>query len=235
MHAHQQYVNMPKKEFFRMQEEHQSEEHQFIELCKVMDTLLGENGCPWDRAQTHQSLRPHLLEEAYEVIDTIDNNDMKGLCEELGDILIHVVIHSRIAEKAGHFTLSDVIQGVSEKLIRRHSHIFADDTASTTADVESTWEANKFKEKDISTTLEYMQAVPKALPALARAQKVIKRSGKEFSEKELIKEVQKQINDPNMANYGYVLFLITVILTKMQINAEFSLTNETQGFINSFK
>ena len=211
------------------------EEEHFAELCKIMTTLLGENGCPWDRAQTHQTLRPHLLEEAYEVADAIDNNDKNALREELGDLLLQVIIHSKIAEKDGAFDLKDVIRDVSDKLVRRHTHIFAEDTAQTPADVEDTWEANKIKEKAISSPLENMQAVPKALPALARAQKVIKRSGKDFSQKHLVAELQHLLDDPDLVNHGNVLLLIATLFTKMQINAEFSLTNAVQEFINSFK
>lgn len=123
------------------------EEKSFSELCKVMDTLLGENGCAWDKAQTHESLRPHILEESQEVVEAIDKNDKNGLCEELGDVLLQVVIHSRIAEKNGHFTLKEVIDGLSEKLIRRHSHVFGDDKAESPEEVAKIWEANKLKEK----------------------------------------------------------------------------------------
>lgn len=123
------------------------ENERFTELCKVVDTLLGENGCPWDRAQTHTSLRPHLLEEADEVCEAIDNSDMAGLKEELGDLLLQVILHSRIAAKEGHFNLADVLDSLTEKLIRRHSHVFGDDIADTPAEVEKLWESNKKKEK----------------------------------------------------------------------------------------
>ena len=223
------------------------EEEQFTKLCQVMDILLGENGCPWDRAQTHQSLRPHLLEESYEVADAIDNNDMVALQEELGDLLLHVVIHSRIAEKGGFFCLTDVIEGVAEKLVRRHTHIFADDASDgSPEEVEKIWEANKNKEKAIFTPLENMQAVPKALPALDRAQKVIKRSGKDFPQKEIVKELRLLLDSmeeiaetaedsQKLEKYGSCLFLMVALLTNFQINAEFSLTNATLAFINSFK
>ena len=223
-----------------------SEKERFAELCKIMDTLLGENGCPWDRAQTHQSLRPHLLEESYEVADAIDNNDMAALREELGDLLLHVILHSRIADKDGYFSLADVIGEVTEKLIRRHSHIFGPTKAlgKSPDEVEKLWEANKNKEKEISTPLVNMQAVPKALPALARAQKIVQRSGKNFLSNDVIRELHLTLNKAaddsipeteKMEMYGNILFLLAALLTKMQINAEFSLTNATQAFINNFK
>jgi tetrapyrrole methylase family protein/MazG family protein len=216
------------------------EEEQFIELCKVRDILLGENGCAWDKAQTHKSLRNLLLEESYETADAIDQEDMAALKEELGDILLHVLLHSRIAENDGHFNLADVMGHVAEKLVRRHSHIFGGDTANSPHTVEETWEANKIKEKALFTPLENMQAVARALPALERASKVAKRSGKDFPRKATIKKLRFLIDDleenpDSMESYGKILFLITALSTKMQINAEFSLTNATQAFINSFK
>ena len=89
-------------------------------LTDVMDTLLGPDGCPWDREQTHQTLRKNLLEEAHEVIETIDNQDMDHLKEELGDLLLQIVFHAKLAEQAGHFDFNDVVQGISDKMIRRH-------------------------------------------------------------------------------------------------------------------
>ena len=237
------------------------ENKQFAKLCEIMDTLLGENGCPWDRSQTHQSLRPHLLEESYEVADAIDNGDMTALQEELGDLLLQVILHSRIAEKEKHFSLSDVIGDVSKKLVQRHTHIFQQSSgtavasdnsgsAMTPKDVEKIWEENKNKEKSINTPLENMEAVPKALPALARAQKVVKRSERDFSCEDLLSEIRHLLDESsqfaesypheesqqeNMEKYGNILFHLAALLTKMQINAEFSLTNATFTFINSFK
>jgi len=217
------------------------EEECFVALCDTVDTLLGENGCPWDKAQTHESLRSDLLEESYEVVDAIDQKDMPGLCEELGDLLLHVVMHSRIAEREGYFNLSDVVKHVTEKLVRRHSHIFGDDEAISPEEAEKTWEANKIKEKALFTPLENMKAVPKALPALDRTQKVIKRSEKEFNGnfdemRILLDKLEKStIKMENMENIGRILFFIAMISTKMQINAELSLTNATQEFINSFE
>ena len=223
-----------------------TELEQFTELCKVIDTLLGENGCPWDRAQTHETLRPHLLEESYEVADAIDNNDMKALREELGDLLLHVIIHSRIAAKNSDFTLSQVIGDVAHKLVSRHTHIFADDTANSIKEVEDTWEANKKKEKAIFTPLQNMEAVPNALPALARAQKVIKRSESELYTEDTTKKLHSLLdtlctleNEPDnrqgLEISGDILLFLSALLTKLQINAEFSLTKATLKFINSFR
>jgi len=223
-----------------------SENNSFTKLSDVMDTLFSENGCPWEKAQTHQSIRGDLLEESYEVAEAIDNSDMSALKEELGDLFLQVILHSRIAEANGEFNLDEVMERLTKKLISRHSHIFGEDTVKTSEEALQSWEANKMREKAIFTPLENMQAVPKALPALARAQKVIKRSDKDFAKGFSIKTATSEIrvlldnldkkgsNEVEIEIYGKILFLMTQILTKKQINAEFALTNAVQTFINSF-
>ena len=116
-------------------------------LTDVMDTLLGENGCPWDREQTHDSLRKNLLEESHEVIEAIDNHDMEHLKEELGDLLLQIVFHSKLAEQKGAFNFNDVVQVVTDKMIRRHPHIFSDVKADNAEAVLTNWEAIKKQEK----------------------------------------------------------------------------------------
>ena len=116
-------------------------------ITDVMNTLLGENGCPWDKEQTHESLRKNLLEEAHEVVEAIDSNDMVHLKEELGDVLLQVVFHAKLAEQEGHFNLNDVVDAITEKMIRRHPHIFADVKADDAETVLTNWEEIKKKEK----------------------------------------------------------------------------------------
>ena len=116
-------------------------------LLGIMDTLLGEDGCPWDKVQTHESLKPNLTEECQEALDAIDSGDMNAICEELGDVLLQVVFHAKLAERAGAFNLDDVIRGVSDKLVRRHTHIFAGDKAATPEDAVRLWNENKMKEQ----------------------------------------------------------------------------------------
>jgi len=119
------------------------------ELLKIMDTLLGENGCPWDKEQTHESMIKHLHEEAGEVVDAINQKNMESLKEELGDLLLQVVFHAKLAEKAGEFTFNDVTTVICDKLIRRHTHVFGEDTALSAEDVVNIWNKNKEKEKFI--------------------------------------------------------------------------------------
>ena len=120
----------------------------FDAFVRIIAELRAENGCPWDRAQTHESLKTCLEEEAAEVLEAIDRQDYENLCEELGDLLLQVVIHAQIATEEGRFTIDDVIRGVKEKMIRRHPHVFGDEKAATVEEGLSLWEAMKKQEKE---------------------------------------------------------------------------------------
>ena len=207
----------------------------FDKFLQVMDTLLGENGCPWDREQTHESLRQYMLEECYEAVQAINDGDMVALREELGDVLLQVVFHAKLAEKAGKFDIGDVIEGVSQKLVSRHTHVFGEDIASDSSEVMKIWEANKQKES-AGTVEDSMRAVPLALPALVRASKVVKRSGKELpSAEELICEITKMFTqtDTLREDFGKILLAIVSLSNVLFINAENSLTNAVEAFINT--
>ncbi len=152
----------------------------FTELVAVLDQLRSPGGCPWDAEQTHQSLVEYLIEEAYESVEAIDANDREAMCEELGDLLLQVVFHARISqEEPGGWDIDAVIDGITQKLIRRHPHVFADETAEqanqvvNAADVELSWHQRKAKEKKRDSVTE---GIPEALPALMRAEKLISRS-----------------------------------------------------------
>lgn len=119
----------------------------FDDLVGIIAKLRSPEGCPWDREQTFESLKPYLLEESGEVLQAIDNHDMENLCEELGDVLYQVMIHSRIAEELGYFTIHDVVDGVCEKMIRRHPHVFGDAVAETPEESLALWRAIKKQEK----------------------------------------------------------------------------------------
>lgn len=121
--------------------------HTFEELLSVIAELRSEHGCPWDRAQTFESLKPCLLEESGEVLQAIDNQDMENLCEELGDVLLQVVMQSQIASEKGLFTIDDVVDGVCEKMIRRHPHVFGDAKALTPEESLALWNEIKKQEK----------------------------------------------------------------------------------------
>jgi MazG family protein len=119
----------------------------FEKLVEIMAALRGPNGCPWDKQQDFNSLKPMLVEEVYEVLEAIDTNDFDGLAEELGDVLLHVVFHAQLANEAGRFDIGTVIEKISDKLIRRHPHVFGSESASSAEEVIMNWEAIKAKEK----------------------------------------------------------------------------------------
>jgi XTP/dITP diphosphohydrolase len=146
-----------------------------LELVAVMDRLRSPGGCPWDARQTHESLVEYLVEEAYETVEAIEAGDDAGLREELGDLLLQVVFHARIAQERGSdgWNIDDVARGIIEKLIRRHPHVFADVDADTAEQVEANWHALKAEEKGRTSVTD---GIPQQLPALLRASKVRARS-----------------------------------------------------------
>jgi len=154
------------------------ERHDFASLVKVMELLRAPGGCPWDREQTHESIRANFIEETYEVIEAIDTKDPSLLQEELGDVLLQVVFHARIAEENEKFSIDDVVHDITEKLIRRHPHIFADVEAETSEQVLTNWEQIKTEEKQRIGLAGSLASVPPSLPALMRAQKLVKKAGK---------------------------------------------------------
>lgn len=146
----------------------------FAELVNVMARLRAPDGCPWDREQTHQSLKPFLLEEAYEVLEAIDEAEHGALCSELGDVLLQVVFHAQVAVEAGRFTIDDVCQAIVDKLIRRHPHVFGNIEVDSSDEVAENWEAIKKRERQSETgpAPSALDGVPRQLPALLRAQRV---------------------------------------------------------------
>ncbi|MGN7313240.1 nucleoside triphosphate pyrophosphohydrolase [Alkalicoccobacillus gibsonii] len=150
---------------------------EFATLRQVIATLRGPNGCPWDKKQTHESLKPYLIEEAYEVLDAIDQQDDEHLVEELGDVLLQVMLHAQIGEDAGWFSIQDVVAAVTNKMIRRHPHVFGEGTAHTAEDVLTNWDAIKKAEKgDAETSL--LTDIPTALPGLMKAIALQKKAAK---------------------------------------------------------
>ena len=148
------------------------------DLLTIMHLLRAPEGCPWDREQTHQSIRRNFLEETYEALDAIDRNDTPGMCEELGDVLLQVVFHSVMEEEQGRFTADDVVDGVAQKLVFRHTHVFGAAEAADSAQALEGWEAQKKKEKGFTSPADAVEAVPQTLPALWRAEKIVSRSVK---------------------------------------------------------
>ncbi len=150
----------------------------FDQLLQIADRLLGENGCPWDREQTFYTLQPYLLEETHELLEAIDSQSPVHMAEELGDVLYALVFIAKLGEIQGLFTLSEAIQGVSEKLIRRHPHIFGEESISSTDDVVKNWEAIKKKEMGGKGRKSILDGIPPSLPALPRSQKILHKLGR---------------------------------------------------------
>ena len=148
------------------------------DLEEIVRILRAPGGCPWDAEQTHQSIRRNFLEEAYEAVEAIDEDSPEHLEEELGDVLLQVVMHARMEEEAGRFNLDGVADGICKKLIYRHPHVFGDVSVSGTGEVLSNWEALKRKEKGQATNTDALEAVARSLPALWRAEKVQKKARK---------------------------------------------------------
>lgn len=157
-------------------------EYDFQHFCDIIEKLRSENGCPWDREQTHDSLKNCMIEEAYEVVDGINqytkNGDYDNLREELGDVLLQVVMHSQIAKEEGLFTVEEVIDEVARKMVRRHPHVFGDVSVKDSAGVITNWEEIKKEEKKGKTVEGGTFSVPISFPALLRAQKIVKKSNK---------------------------------------------------------
>jgi tetrapyrrole methylase family protein/MazG family protein len=177
--------------------------YSFEEFREIIRTLRSENGCPWDREQTHESLKPCMMEEAAELAASIriykETGDDTNLCEELGDVLLQVFLHSQIAEEEERFTLDDVIHTIGEKMIRRHPHVFGEQNADTSEQVLQNWEAIKQKEKESQTWVSTpLLEIPMELPALLRTQKVLKKADsiykKSYTLEESIEKIEQNLS-----------------------------------------
>lgn len=147
-------------------------EYNFYDLVKIMELLRAPGGCPWDREQTHESIKKNFIEETYEVIEAINQNDPVLLCEELGDVLMQVAFHAQMKAEEGVFTIDEVTDGVCKKLIERHPHVFGDVTVNSTEEVLTNWDKIKSESKNRKTVAEKMHKIPRELPALMRSTKL---------------------------------------------------------------
>lgn len=216
----------------------------FQGLRRLVATLRGPEGCPWDRVQTHRSLRPFILEEASEVLEAIDEDDPKRLCEELGDLLLQVVLHAQIAEESGEFSMGDVIAGIAEKLVRRHPHVFGDAVAETPEAVVEQWDDLKRRERQGLTALD---GIPATLPSLAYAQAIQRRAEKAGFGFQSIHQVwdalQEEIEELRAAKtpeeqrdeVGDLLFAATNLARWLGADAEDSLRSACHGFASIFR
>ena len=221
---------------------------EFKELVEVIARLRAKDGCQWDREQTHSTLRPNMIEEAYEAVDAIDDNDSKHLQEELGDVLLQVLLHSQIASEEGAFSIEDVSRELKEKLIHRHPHVFGNVKVNSTDDILNNWDKLKAEEKTHRKSA--MDGISKAQSALMSAQKISKRAVKTgfewpnekslyeciYSEFEEFKEAEKEGNKDHMEEeYGDILFATVNLARWNKIDAEQALLKANKKFMKRFR
>lgn len=213
------------------------------DLTEIMKILRSENGCPWDKEQTHESIRCDLIEECYEAVEAIDKQDDAALSEELGDVLFQVVFHSRISEEQNRFDISDVITGICKKLIHRHPHVFGSVTVHDQNEVMENWAEIKKKEKAQDTVKDELEAVAKSLPSLMRAEKIIKRARRAgvYSSDAVssISDISKAVlsfqekEEIRKAVIGEILFSVCSLAQSYDIDAEEALYEACDSFIES--
>ena len=219
------------------------------DLLQIMELLRSPEGCPWDREQTHHSIRKNFIEEVYEAAEAIDNGDTGLLREELGDVLLQVVFHAQIEREAKRFDFDDVCDDICKKLIRRHPHVFADAAADTAGQGLQNWEDIKKSEKDQETVTQTLHSVPKTLPALMRAEKVQKRAAKSGFDypdinwaigdlrseiEELAEAVETKNKQAITDELGDLLFAAVNVARFVRADPEESLTKSTGKFISRF-
>ena len=222
--------------------------YNFDDLVTVMKVLRSEEGCMWDREQTHESIRNNFIEETYEVIEAIDTSDTKLLREELGDVLLQIVFHAEMESEKGVFTIDDVANDICAKLIHRHPHIFADVSVSSTADVLANWEAIKSKEKSRTTLTSKLRSIPPMLPALMRAEKVGKKASMlDFpTVEDVLAKLDEEVAELKAAirsgeksemteELGDVLLTLSSLSRKIDVDAERALNDSTTKFIDRFE
>ena len=223
-----------------------SQPSRFNRLCEIVAKLRAPGGCPWDREQTHESLLPQLIEEAYEVVGAVRTKDDANFREELGDLLLLIVMHAEIAREGGRFDVDNVINDVTEKLIRRHPHVFGKSDARDSGAVLKQWESIKRAEK---TGKHYLDGLPTALPALMRAQKAQSKAARvnfDWTElRDVIAKIEEEVAEAKSAissqdrqaiedESGDLLFAVVNLARKCKLDAEGALQSATDKFVVRF-
>jgi len=224
------------------------EKRPLYQFAEIIAALRGENGCPWDRKQTHESLRPYLIEEAYEALDAIESGDPVHIREELGDILLQIYLHAEIARERNQFTIDDVARSIIDKIILRHPHVFGDATVRDADHVADRWEQIKKAEKPHRESV--LDGVPKHLPALLKAYRIQQKVSRVGFDWERVEDVAAKLDEEvgelkeAMASAdrekitdeaGDILFSIANLLRFMHINPEEALEKATGKFIRRFQ
>ena len=219
----------------------------FDELVKTVAKLRSPEGCPWDKEQTHKTLKRYLIEETYETLEAIDSNDPKMLMEELGDVLLQVILHAQIASEKNYFNISDVSDSINKKMIKRHPHVFSNTVVNSTEDVLKNWEIIKKEEKPHRK--EILDGIPNSLPALLKAFKVSKKTAKEGfnwkEEKEIWDTFNKEVNEFKEATtlkddskiqdeLGDLLFMVVNLARWYKTEPEEALSNSIKKFAQRY-
>jgi tetrapyrrole methylase family protein / MazG family protein len=235
----------------------------FEDLVELQIRLLAPNGCPWDREQTHESLRTYLIEEAYEVLDALESGDPDKFAEELGDLLLQIIFHSQLASQAGRFNVGDVIQRVHTKMVRRHPHVFGTDKADSSAQVLKNWEQLKAQERrqdrearglrDVDASDEksasLLSGIPRTLPAVMEAYQLTRRASRVGFDwpniagvleklREEIQELEAEIANGNAAKIeseaGDLLFSVVNVVRFLKLDPEIALKKANRKFVERF-
>lgn len=219
------------------------------DLVEIMRILRSEDGCPWDREQTHESIRKNFIEETYEAIEAINKQDSHLLCEELGDVLMQVVFHAQMEAEKQVFDFSDVADGVCKKLIERHPHVFGEVEVHSSDEVLQNWEQIKSASKSRKTVADKMQSVPRELPALMRADKIQRQAAKVGFDWDALSDAAKKISEEEaelsaaiaandrantVEELGDLLFAVVNVARKLDIDPEEALTKATDKFQTRF-
>ncbi len=220
------------------------------ELTTIMATLRSSQGCPWDREQTHTTLKPYLIEETFELIDAIDMGDDCLLVEELGDVLLQVVFHCQLAQEENRFDLQSVAQCCCEKLIRRHPHVYGQSQVKNTTEVLKQWEEIKQGEKNTLNQPSLLDGIPKSLPVLIRSEIIQKKAAQVGfdwkTDKDIINKIEEELLEVKAAltsendieiqeEIGDLLFAVVNLARFREISAEESIRNSLQKFVKRFK
>jgi len=217
---------------------------EFNRLVEIIARLRGPDGCPWDKKQTHGSLRESLLEESYEVLEALDEEDTGKLRQELGDLTLQIVLHAQISSDNGEFNLADVLKDINTKLIRRHPHIFGQTKVSSAEDVAHNWEAIKKEERHPEASI--LESVPRQMPALAYSQDIQRRVAQigfdweniEGVIEKLVEEVNELKQTENLEQrideFGDILFTLVNVARRMGVDPETSLRQANRKFFRRF-
>ena len=223
---------------------------EFKKLTEIIDILMGENGCPWDKVQTRESLKPYLVEETYETLEALDGNNPEEIKEELGDLLYQILFPAKISENKNEFNIADVIESISNKMVHRHPHVFKEKNLETPEQVVTQWEEIKTKEKSKLGRKSVLDGVPSHLPSLQRSQKLQKKAAKQGFDWDEINSVLDKL-DEEVAEFknavqsgkkkdmkeelGHILFVLVNIAKFNKIDAEEALRSTNNKFIKRFQ